>query len=162
MFIAALKTSAGAAVALYVVIPLFLSIIVIVVIIVVICIWRRRQRGICCAFRYGWPSSLDNSHLADSLHLCILKHRDHWWWSLLSGVDSLPPTVYCQLATIVACTTTFCLQIHYFYLWSPYGIGRPYIFSCCGLFFFLLLFFPRLISAAADWMSAILPHIVWP
>jgi len=20
------------------------------------------------------------------------------------------------------------------YLWSPYGIGRPYIFSCCGLF----------------------------
>ena len=47
------------------------------------------------------------------------------------------------------------------YLWSPYGIGRPYIFSCCGLFFFLL-FFPRLISAAADWMSAILPHMVWP
>jgi len=26
-------------------------------------------------------------------------------------------------------------------------------------FFF---FFPRLISAAADWMSAILPHMVWP
>jgi len=23
-------------------------------------------------------------------------------------------------------------------LWSPYVIGRPYIFSCCGLFFFLL------------------------
>ena len=30
------------------------------------------------------------------------------------------------------------------------------------LSFFLLLFFPRLISAAADWMSAILPHMVWP
>jgi len=31
-------------------------------------------------------------------------------------------------------------------------------------FFFFLLFFPRLISAAADWMSAnaILPHMVWP
>jgi len=27
---------------------------------------------------------------------------------------------------------------------------------------FFLLFFPRLISAAADWMSAILPHMVWP
>ena len=26
----------------------------------------------------------------------------------------------------------------------------------------LLLFFPRLMSAAADWMSAILPHMVWP
>ena len=41
------------------------------------------------------------------------------------------------------------------------------IFSCCGLFFFFFFFlsfffFPRLISAAADWMSAILPHMVWP
>jgi len=39
--------------------------------------------------------------------------------------------------------------------------GRPYIFSSCRLFF-LLLFFPRLISAVADWMSTILPHMVWP
>jgi len=23
-------------------------------------------------------------------------------------------------------------------------------------------FFPRLISAVGDWMSAILPHMVWP
>ena len=29
-------------------------------------------------------------------------------------------------------------------------------------FVLLLLFFPRLISASADWMSAILPHMVWP
>jgi len=37
-----------------------------------------------------------------------------------------------------------------------------YIFM---LWFVLLLsffFFPRLISAAADWMCAILPHMVWP
>ena len=48
-------------------------------------------------------------------------------------------------------------------LWPPYGIGQTiYIFSCCGLFFFLLLFFRRLISAATEWMSAILPHMVWP
>ena len=26
----------------------------------------------------------------------------------------------------------------------------------------LFLYFPRLISAAADWMSTILPHMVWP
>jgi len=53
---------------------------------------------------------------------------------------------------------------HYFHpvLWSPYVIGRPYIFSCCGLFFLLLLFFPRLISAAGDWMFTILWHMVWP
>jgi len=24
------------------------------------------------------------------------------------------------------------------------------------------IFFPRLISAVADWMSTILPHMVWP
>jgi len=53
--------------------------------------------------------------------------------------------------------------------WSKLGyygrpIGQTIIFSCCGLFFFFffLSFFPRLISAAADWMSAILPHMVWP
>jgi len=36
----------------------------------------------------------------------------------------------------------------------------------CPLWFLLspiyLLFFPRLISAVADWMSTILPHMVWP
>jgi len=47
-----------------------------------------------------------------------------------------------------------------FCLWSPYVIGRPYIFSCC-FFFFFFFFFPRLISAAADWMSTILRHMVW-
>jgi len=47
------------------------------------------------------------------------------------------------------------------YLWSPYVIGRPYIFSSC-FFFFLLLFFPRLISAVGDWMFTILWHMVWP
>jgi len=35
-------------------------------------------------------------------------------------------------------------------LWSPYVVGRPYIFSCCD---FYLSFFPGLISATGDWMS---------
>ena len=69
-------------------------------------------------------------------------------------------------------------------LWSPYAIGQTIIFLLCGFFFlwppcviggaiiflpcsfFLLLssssFFPRLISAAVDWMSAILLHMAWP
>ena len=38
-----------------------------------------------------------------------------------------------------------------------------YIFALWFLSTFYLLFFiPRLISAAADWMSTILPHMVWP
>jgi len=34
------------------------------------------------------------------------------------------------------------------------------IFLPCS--FYLSIFFPRLISAAGDWMSTILPHMVWP
>ena len=40
-----------------------------------------------------------------------------------------------------------------------------YIFCPVISIFFLLhlsSFFPRLISAAVDWMSTILPHMVWP
>jgi len=51
------------------------------------------------------------------------------------------------------------------FLWPPYGIGQVIIFLPCGYFLLLLLssiFFPRLISAAADWMSTVLPHMVWP
>jgi len=34
------------------------------------------------------------------------------------------------------------------------------MFLACD--FFLLSFFPRLISAVADWMSTIFSHMVWP
>jgi len=40
--------------------------------------------------------------------------------------------------------------------------------SRCGHYIFvpfllsIFFFFPRLISAIADWMSTILPHMVWP
>jgi len=47
------------------------------------------------------------------------------------------------------------------FLWPP--TGQAIIFCSCG--FYLLLvssFFPRLISAVADWMSTILPHMMWP
>jgi len=39
-----------------------------------------------------------------------------------------------------------------------YVIGQTIIFLPCDFF----LFFPRLISAAVDWMSTILCHMVWP
>jgi len=41
--------------------------------------------------------------------------------------------------------------------------GRPlYFCPVVSSSFFFLLFFRRLISTVADWMSAILPHMVWP
>jgi len=39
--------------------------------------------------------------------------------------------------------------------------GRPLYFCPVVSFFFYLFFFPRLISAAADWMSTILRHMMW-
>jgi len=51
--------------------------------------------------------------------------------------------------------------LHYFTT-QQYYYGRPdagILFSSCGFFF---LFLPRVISAVADWMSTILPHMVWP
>jgi len=50
-------------------------------------------------------------------------------------------------------------------LWPPYVIGGPLYF--CPVVSFLLssssfFFFPRLISAAAGWMSTIIWHMVWP
>jgi len=62
-------------------------------------------------------------------------------------------------------------------LWPPYGIRQVIIFSSRSLFMAALcnraghiyfhpvvsfFFFPRLISAVGDWMSTILPHMVWP
>ena len=50
-------------------------------------------------------------------------------------------------------------------LWPPYVIGGPLYFCPVVSFFFLssiFLFFPRLISAATDWMSTILLHMAWP
>jgi len=42
-------------------------------------------------------------------------------------------------------------------LWNRAG---HYILPCD--FYLLSIFFPRLISAVGDWMSAILSHMVWP
>jgi len=39
------------------------------------------------------------------------------------------------------------------------------MFLACDFYllsFYLSFFISRLISAAADWMSTILPHMVWP
>ena len=81
--------------------------------------------------------------------------------SLIRCILFLPHVVYVYTALNEHSNFIYGVVI----LWSPYVIGRQYIFSCCGLFFFFFFFFfffPRLISAAADWMSAILPHMVWP
>jgi len=47
-------------------------------------------------------------------------------------------------------------------LWPTYVIGQDIIFSPCGFFFLSFIFsFTRLISAVGNWMSTIIPYIVW-
>jgi len=51
----------------------------------------------------------------------------------------------------------------FFFLWPPYVIGLTIMFLPCGFFLLLSFYlFPRLISAATDWMSPILLHMAWP
>jgi len=59
----------------------------------------------------GQPSRWALAHISSSFFMVALWNRaDHIYF----------PAVLC--------------------LWSPYVIGRPYIFSCCGLFFLLSFF----------------------
>ena len=45
-------------------------------------------------------------------------------------------------------------------LWPSYVIRQAIIFLPCDCYLLSSSFFPRLISAAADWMSTILPHMM--
>ena len=63
---------------------------------------------------------------------------------------------YVKYGLIIEVSSLLCL---------PYEIGQAIIFFPFGFYLLSIyryLFFPRLISAAADWMSTILPHMVWP
>jgi len=77
---------------------------------------------------------------------------------------------YCRLgsawrAALVVILSDNCHRV--VFLWPPYVTGQAIIFLPCSfflssIFLYLLSFFPRLISAAARWMSTILWHMVWP
>jgi len=55
------------------------------------------------------------------------------------------------------------MSVFALFMLAVWNRADNYIFALWFLsFFFYLFFFPRLISAAADWMSTILPHMVWP
>jgi len=54
-----------------------------------------------------------------------------------------------------------CFIVVVLLLWPPIVTGRP-LYFCPVISFYLSSFFPPLISAIGDWMSTILPHMVWP
>ena len=53
-------------------------------------------------------------------------------------------------------------NVFLYWLWTSCGIEQPITFSSSGFFLLLSssLFFSRLFSAIADWMSTIVPHMV--
>jgi len=64
------------------------------------------------------------------------------------------------------CSTALTVISAKFLSWPPCVADADSIFLPCGFvvfffFFFFCFLFPRLISAVGDWMSTILPHMVW-
>jgi len=89
-------------------------------------------------------------------------------WSPFALTDTRHSLPYlCCPLPVPACSATvgwfhFCTLLQC-YLWPSCVEDADIIFLPCGFFFYLLsFFFPRLILAVADWMSAILAHMVSP
>ena len=60
---------------------------------------------------------------------------------------------------LAAASTRIIMSLFMVALWNR---ADHYIFMLWFLSSSSIFFFPRLISAAAHWMSTILPHMVWP
>jgi len=68
---------------------------------------------------------------------------------------------YVYVERHMSCQTTNVIDLllqHLLIMAALHSRYRHYIFAL----WFLSIFFPRLISAATDWMSTILRHVVWP
>ena len=99
---------------------------------------------------------LKRRHVARcSLHCQIGKCH---WSQDFTGKGSSPCQYIDTTRKAVDCATTVPLTVFMAALCKRGAI----IFLPCSFFLLLSIFFPRLISAAGDWMSTILPHMVWP
>jgi len=117
---------------------------------------------------WGTPANFNGFRV-----LAALLHGAGWASAKLCGVEQRAPPIFGR-ATITLGTgphsSFFSVgAIHPLispfishYLWPPCtaGCGHIYIFSCCGFFFFISS--PNLSGRTLDWMSSILPHMVWP
>ena len=111
----------------------------------------------------------DRSSVATSVGLCatITRYRpERPWQNLKHEFLFLCYRSHCFDAAL-ALITSDCISVTgancfiISYLWPSCAADADIIFLPCG-FFFLSFLFPRLISAATDWMSTILLHMAWP
>ena len=122
------------------------------------------MQGRCCDRRKwsklinkvsNWTAvTSDEGQSFDTLKVCVFDGHD--------------TSVSKQLLWVVIDELSACIHTHRVGRRSyPTFYGRlcnrgAIIFLSCGFFLLLPIFFPRLISAVADWMSTILRHMVWP
>jgi len=133
----------------------------------------------CFAFSLEWTLCFAPSTSSQSVYLCEspLPTPGHVvflsWFTTLVIHYSLP---YCFTAGLILISFTNSSHRRLYsslrtvstdrifwanpVLWPPYGIGQAIIFL--PMWFLSFFCIPRLISAAADWMSTILLRMVWP
>jgi len=125
-------------------------------------------------WKYIWPALLHRAAIMNPVYrmyfVCMSWLVIVWKHYLISSKCDMD-TYFIDMDTYLI-TATLCdralghaiiffpvLSSIFFLLWPPYVIEQAiYIF----ILSFLLSFFPRLISAVGDWISTILPHMVWP
>jgi len=79
---------------------------------------------------------------------CSMQYHNFTKYLAFNAQDSF---CHCLRSVVFQCYMCYILHAYYFM------VADIYIFVL-----FLSFFFPRLISAVGDWMSIILPHMVWP
>jgi len=103
-------------------------------------------------------------------HVCVVSTEDNVTVGLnaVTVGDSRAlnsPTMRAH-STVCTCrdlvTPVIAAKCHRFVMAALRNRCGHYIFALWFLSSVYLFFFPRLISAAADWMSTILTHMVWP
>ena len=95
-----------------------------------------------------------------SLYLGNGTRQERGYWRRLIGSHSLCDlrngTIFNDLEWLLLATLNDLIMV------ALCNMADHMYFHPVSFFFFFLSFFPRLISAVGDWMSAILPHMVWP
>ena len=111
---------------------------------------QRQQNGSACTFVVERGLNIVNLAVGEVVQ-CELTTVADPGGSL--GSDEPPSRLLSALYKAADCNA----ELTKYFSWPPYIIGQAiYIF----ILWFLLSFFPRLISAVGDWMSTILPHMV--
>ena len=103
-----------------------------------------------CFTRLHWVSvrSASSSHSRCSVNAPLIFNNS--------------PTLRHSTTCVVVLRLVTSVEVILLFMVTLCNRADHYIFVMLFLLLSFFFFFPRLISPVADWMSAILPHMVWP